>query len=432
MRSTPLLACLVLACLVLAACSNNAEPRLIAGGGIGDGEIDGRLNVHVIDGADAPIANATVRVGDTEATTDERGLVTFEDLEGPQTISVKAEGFRSAVWVAANGANVTIPVEPLAPPAPDQATLSGTIPGWDTITVGQNHVKAAIVFYSQTDDLGDDANSIATPNLGNICGVVGPACTWTLAARTGALTVVAMIVDRDTKGTPVETDDTTTVIGWASRTVTVEKNVNQSGLELTMIEAGNLQRVAIDLGAPPAALTETNAIVGIEIADDEVIQLPIFLTTDDASVLAPKPSVFAPDATYRLTAIAQTASGEDGAQSIVLRRGLRDAQLAAGTWLVPPTGLDVTRTRASFSRVEGAKLHTVSWEDAADRTLLDITLFDGSITAIDIPSLVSLPVSGTLTARVTGIAADLDLGDFSLEEDADLLHGLAAEPITIP
>lgn len=428
MRTTPFLLC-----LALAACGNDAEPRLIAGGGIGDGEIDGVLHVHVIGDGDVPIANATVRVGDTDETTDERGLATFEDLEGPQTISVKAEGFRSAVWVAANGANVTIPIEPLAPPAPDQATLSGSIPGWDTISVPQGHVKAAIVFYSQTDDLGDDANDIPTPNGGNVCGIVGSTCNWTLAARTGAVTVIAMIVDRDTRGTPADpNDDTTTVIGWASRAVTVEKNVNQSGLELPMIEAGNLQNVAIDLGAPPAALTQTSAIVGIELSEDEVIQLPLFLTSDQASVLAPRPQVFGADATYRLTAIAQTASGEDGAQSIVLRRGLREARLEAGTWLVPPTGLDVTRTRASFSRVEGAKLHTVAYEDAAGRQLLDIAIFDASITSVDVPALVSLPVSGALNARVSGIAADLDLGDFSLDEDADRLHGIAAEPAQVP
>src|SRR5512132_2774531 len=107
MRWTPFLTC-----AALAACSNDVAPRLIAGGGIGDGSIDGRVNVHVIDGDDAPVANATVRVGDVDKTTDEKGLAIFEDVDGPQTISVKAEGFRSVAWVAADGANVTIPIEP--------------------------------------------------------------------------------------------------------------------------------------------------------------------------------------------------------------------------------------------------------------------------------------------------------------------------------
>jgi hypothetical protein len=149
-------------------------------------------------------------------------------------------------------------------------------------------------------------------------------------------------------------------------------------------------------------------------------------------VLAPKPTVFGADATYRLTAIAQTSSGEDGAQSIVLRRGDRDAMLAAGTWLVPSTGLDVTRTRASFGRVADAKIHTVSWDDATGRTLLEISVFDSTITAVDVPSLVALPVSGALAARVSGIGANIDVGDFSLDEDFDQIFGIAAEPIAIP
>ncbi len=386
--------------------------------------------MHVIDGAGAPVMNATIRVGDTDQTTNEKGLATFDDVEGPQTIAVKADTYRSAVWVDANGANVTIPLEPLTPPVPDQATLSGVIPGWDPTPAGPGHIKAAVVFTSQTDRLGDPANEIP-PGIGNICGAFQATCTWSIAARTGPITVVAAIVDRDTKGTASTADDTTAVVGWATRTVTVERGVNQSGLELAMVEAGNLETVTVDVGTPPAGLPQTNAIVGIEISRDEVLQIPLILATDQRSVLAPKRTVFGPDATYRLTAIAQTSSGEDGAQSIVLRRGDLDTQLAAGTWLVPPTDVSATRTSASFSPVAGAKLHTIAWKDSNGRELLDITLFDAKRTSVDVPSLVALG-SDALTARVTGIAADLDLDDFSLEEDRDLLHGLAAQPATIP
>jgi len=331
-----------------------------------------------------------------------------------------------------DGANVTIPLEPQTPPLPDQATLSGTIPGWSTITVAQGHIKAGIVLFSQSDELGDPANDLKTPANGNICGVIGTTCNWTLVSRTGPLTVVAMIVDRDTKGTVSEADDTTTVIGWATRNVTVEKGVGQSGLELAMVEAGNLETVAVDLGTPPAGLPQTTPIVGIEVSDDEVVQLPLFLATDKARLLAPKPAVFGADAAYRLTAIAQTNAGDAGAQSIVLRRGQRTASLAAGTWLVPPTGVTVTRTGASFERVADAKVHSITWKDANGRQLLDITLFDSTLTKVDVPSLVALPTSGTLTARVSGIGADLNVRDFSLDRDADLLWGVAAQPVTIP
>lgn len=423
----------LLACAALAACGgNDADPRLIAGGGIGDGSIDGRVNVYVVDGDDAPVVNATVRVGTADMTTDETGLAVFKGVHGPQTISARADGFRAEAWVAADGANVTIPLELATPPVPDQAILSGTIPGWSTITVGVNHIKAAIVLYSQSDDLGDEANNIKTPANGNICGAVGPSCGWTLAARTGPITVIAMIVDRDTKGTLTEADDTTAVIGWASRAVTVEKNVSQSGLELTMTEAGNLQNVTVDLGTPPAALTQTTTLVGIELGEHQVIQLPLFLATDQAKLLAPRPTVFGAAATYRLSAIAQTASGEQGAQSIVVRRGAPGPALAAGEWLVPPANVSVSRTSAAFDPVAGAKAHSVEWKDNAGKRLLEITMFDAAMAQVDVPALVALPTSGALTARVTAVGADLDVHDFSLDEDRDKLWGLAGQPVSIP
>jgi hypothetical protein len=420
-----------LAWAALAACSNDAEPRLIAGGGVGDGEIDGRLNVHVIDSADQPVANATVRVGDTDKTTNEKGLAVFDDVEGPQTISVKMEGFRSQVWAGANGANVTIPLKALTPPTPDQAMLSGRIAGWDVIASNAppRHVALALVFTSQSDKLDDPANDLQTGS-GNVCGLAQLECNWSIAARTGPITVVAMVIDQDTKGTISTTDDTTAIMGWATRTVVVDKGVNQTGLELTMVEAGSLETVNIDLGTPPAGLTQTNVIVGIEVSKDEIIQMPLIAATDQRTVLAPKRTLLGADGTYRLTAVAQTSAGEDGAQSIVLRRDDQDAQLAAGEWLVPPTNVSVTRTSASFTTVAGAKLHTVTWLDTSGKEHLEIVVFDSKRTMVDVPSLVA-PPGITLTARVTGIGANFDLGDFSLDEDRDQLFGLAAQPANV-
>jgi hypothetical protein len=59
-------------------------------------------------------------------------------------------------------------------------------------------------------------------------------------------------------------------------------------------------------------------------------------------------------------------------------------------------------------------------------------VFDGKATTIEVSPLVALPVSGNLTARVSGIGADIDVQDFSLEEDEELLFAIAAQPVTIP
>lgn len=427
MRST------YLACVLLAACGgNDVDPRTIPGGGIGDGEIDGEVNVTIIDDDDNPIANAAVRVGDVDKTTNETGVVTFEDVSGPQTIAVKADGHRQVVWVGADGANVTIPLEPLTTAVPEQATLTGTITGWDgTTNLPANTIRAAVIFYSQSDDLGDDANNLTTPGMGNICGVGSNTCNWTLVSRTGPITLIAAVIERDTKGTIAADDDTNKIVGWASRSgVTVQNGVGQTGLALTMVEAGNLEDVTIDFGTPPAGLTEVNALVGLEVGDDEVIQLPLFLNdVDQSTLLAPKPSVFSATGTYRLTGVAQTTMAGEGAQSIVLRRDNAGPALAAGDWLVPPTSVTVDHAGGSWDPVAGAKVQQLQYRDANDNIVVEVTTFDNS-SDVTLPSLIELP-AGTLTAQAAGLGATLDVHDFSLEEDEKLVFAIAAQPATV-
>ena len=415
---------------VLGACGGGTDPRVIPGGGIGDGDIDGKVFVHVIDNStDAPLANASVAIGSETLMTDAKGFVEFGDVDGPQTIAVKLQGYRPAVWARANGKNVTIPLDKTTATV-GQAVLSGSITGWDPNGLPTNHIKGAAVLYSQNDNLGDDANTIDTPNMMNICG--GAACNFTVNTRAGTVSLVAAIIDVDSKGTVTQADDTISIIGWATKTgIVVEAGVNQSGLALAIVEAGNLENLTVDFGSPPASLTTKGAFIGVEISDDEVVQLPMFDQTTNM-LLAPKPAVFGGTKGLRLTAVAQTATGDAGAQSIVLRRNLSGPTLAAGDWLTPPVGVSATRTSASWQVVAGAALHQVQYRDTLGNNVLDITVFDDKATTVDVPALVTLPVSGNLTARVSGIGADFDIQDFSLEEDEDELFAISAQPVSIP
>jgi hypothetical protein len=420
-----------LAFATLVACGNSPDPRVIAGGGIGDGDIDGLVNVYVIDNVTyQPIADATVEVGGSQATTDDTGLVIFQDVSGPQTIAVKAAGYRMTVWEGANGANVTVPLTVLGNPTAQQATISGSITAWDAVSVAAQHVKAALVLYSQTDDLGDAANNIATPNNGNLC-LNQTTCDFSVVTRTGTVTLVAAIIDIDTKGTLAGDDDTQTIIGWATApSIQVDAGVDQSGIALSLVQAGELQNATIDYGTPPAALANTAAVIGVEVSKDEVVQLPV-LPAGATSVLVPMPGAFAADATYRLTAIAQTTDGDMGPQSIVVRRAQTEPALVADQWLLPPANVTATRTSASFDIVAGAKVHGVQWSDA-NGILLEITMFDTKVHSTDVPELVALPATGALTAKAQGIGADLDVKNFSLDTDKELLWGVAAQPIAVP
>jgi hypothetical protein len=442
----PVLICLVAS--VIAACTtketpnpdtrtgNAPPPRVIAGGGIGDGAIDGVVNLYVIDDKTRmPIPNATVRVGSIDGVTDATGLFVATSVVGPQTVIAKATGYRSEVWFGANGANMTIDLQVADQPAPGHADLSGQITGFAGITVPAGHAKVATIVYSQSDDLGDAANNLPTANDKNTCRAVNPGdgCTFTVTARTGHVGLIAAIFDRDGKGTSDPNDDTMTLIRWAYRPgITVTDGVNQTAQDLTLINTGNVGSQTVDFGVPPAALSSVFGVVGLETAADGVYQLPVFPTPSNTAIQVP--ALTALGATgYRLTAIAQADASPSAVQSIVVRRAQSSGTFTAGTWLAPPSSVVLTRTTASWGTVSGATVIGIEFTQGTTTVthLLDMTVFDGS-TSVKIPELVALPATGVLDAKLNAIGATgLDVGSFGLDAEKTKLDRVSAQPVTI-
>lgn len=414
---------------------NHPPPRVIPGGGIGDGAIDGVVNLYVMDDATrAPIEGATVRVGDIDGTTDANGLFIAEGPVGPQTVLVKASGMRSEMWLGANGANMTLSLKTQTDPAPTKANISGSIAGFDTITVPNGHNKTAIISYSQDDKLGDAANNLETPANGNICTTAQPTgtCTFTVTTRTGSVALIAAIYDHDTKGTPIDgTDDTFTLIGWATKTgLNVQNGVDQTGVTLSLVDVGDLENVTVDFGNPPSGMPNVAAIVGIELGAAGTLHLlPAILAPANATVLAPALAAF-PGATYRLTAIANNGDTATSSQSVKLLRGQTSTSLAAGEWLGVASSLTLTRTGGSWSAIDNALVQGVEYDQNETTHLLSVTALDGS-TSVTIPDLLALPATGPLIGRATALQGTLDLTSFSLDEDLAKVTGFSAQPMQI-
>jgi hypothetical protein len=307
--------------------------------------------------------------------------------------------------------------------------LQGQITGFAGITVPAGHAKDATIVASQTSDLGDPANEIM--NTMNSCSVrlAGQDCPFTLTSRTGKVALIAAIYDRDLNGTPtVFTDDKRTLIGWAvRRNVTVSSGTAPvAGMDLSLLTADQLQTLTVDFGAPPA-LASIAGIVGIELGDEGVAQLPAFVTSAAGSLLAPRLTALSASG-YRFTGIAADGPAPKQ-QSIVLRKGLTGPSLAAGAWLPLPTGATVDRTTASWTNAPGATVHAVEYRSGATR-VLNVTVFDGS-SRITIPSLIALP-SGSLSVTVNAIGApDLDVTSFSLDADEDKLVQVGGQILSI-
>jgi hypothetical protein len=407
---------------------------VIPGGGIGDGPIDGVVNLYVIDDATrAPISGATVRVGTIDGTTDADGLFIADGVVGPQTVLIKAANMRSEMWVGANGANMTVALKAAKDPTPTKANISGSITGFENITVPTGHNKTAIVSYSQDDKLGDAANNIPTAANTHICSTAVPTggCTFTVTTRTGNVGLIAAIYDHDTNGTPVNgNDDTFTLIGWATKTgLSVQNGSDQTGVAMSLVETGDLGNVTVAFGSPPSGMPNVAAIVGIELGAAGTLQLlPAFLTPTSPTVYAPKLSAIS-GATYRLTAIANNGDTPTSASSVKLIRGQTAMSLDAGTWLGVPSTPTLSRTGGSWSAVSGALVQGVEYDQTDETHVLSVTVLDGS-TSFEVPDLLALP-SGTLIARATALMGTLDLQNFSLDEDLAKVTGFSAQPTQI-
>ncbi len=410
----------------------SVPPRVIAGGGIGDGPIAGVANVYVIDDTTRlPVTGASVTVGTVTGTTDATGLFVATGVTGKQTVLVTAAGYRAEMWVGADGVNMTIDVQSSAPVI-GSAPLTGTI-DMTSFTVLPNHVRLVGATYSQSDTVPDAANNL-DQNGSNSClaGSATASCTVTVTSRTGNVALVAAILDDDTKGTVNPGDDTFSLLGWAVLPgLTVANGVAQTGLVYDVVTADQTVTEKLDFGTPPAGLPIVEGIVGVELGSDGVLDLPFPATTATNSLLVPELSEFpGASATYRFTTIAQGSDTSPTPTSVTVIHAQTGTSISAPPWLAPATGLSVTRTTASWTSVDGALVQGLTIL-SGNTQLLSVTSFDGT-TSIDIPPAAGIPASGALTANVTALAATgIDLTNFGLDADREKITADVSAPAQV-
>jgi hypothetical protein len=429
----------------LGACGgNDAAPSLITGGGVGSGDIDGRVNVYVIDeSTNAPIANAKVRVGTIDGMTDSTGLfIANGSLSGNQNVTAVATGHVPTMWVGVDGANVTIPVTATGASSTNvpQAELDGTITGWASLDPAKPaDALIAGVAYSQTHELGAPENGLAQPPgpvqqiPGNAClksQIASPACAWKTNVRTGRVALLATILNRDFNGTADASDDITTVVGYAQKTaITVVNGQNQTGDDLTQLAAGDTATGGVDFGTPPGALDKVQAIVGLDLGEDGIAYIANPLTPAAHTMLIPKTSAFS-GSTYRVLGQAQKSTSTD-TQSLISKKGLTDASnVAVGAWMDTPTGITATGDTLTLAAVSGANItgFEIRGPGATDAAW-SVTMFDGSLSATLPTDLAPIP-TGTDTLRAQAIDADFDPHDFNLQNKLDLVNRLSSDTVS--
>jgi hypothetical protein len=463
---------LALVTTLAAACGDvtkPAVPRVIAGGGIGDGKITGTLFVHVTDDdTRAPVSSANVRVGEASAAnpcevlTDSTGLATFDAtncpmLKGPVTVTASASGYAPATWIGANGTNLTVPIRPRVRPTIDSATVSGTIAGWDSLPApAPNHMLLGLVGFSQTRNLGDPANEMVqgTRTVNVMIGAVTtpqpvPAnvcvrrqetlasvndCNWQLKTRTGAQALYAIIIDQDTKGTEADTDDTQTVVGWAIKTnETFGANEQATGKSLELITDANMQAFTAAFASPPSGMDYVGAFPMLDIGDSG--RIPVFFPALDLThtmTRVPKVAGQLANAKYDLVAMARDAMDQEEPASIHWLRGVDpSATVEVKAWMLPPTALSTAGGMFSFTPAAGASVHSAELNDAGGARAWSISIFNGA-TSFTLPGVSPDPLPlGTVRYKVTAMKIPgVDLGNVVFDDVVDKVTDMSSDEVS--
>ena len=460
------LLCVTFLTLLAAACgdvSKPAGPRLIPGGGVGDGKISGTLNVYVTDDdTRTPVSSAAVRVGGSadpaacQGLTNSTGLVIFDatscpSLKGPVTLTASAGGYAPSTWIGVDGTNVTVPIRATTRPDVDTATVSGTIAGWDTLPApATNHQTLALIGASQSPDLGDRANNITqgmrtvdvlggltTADIpANVCvrSALADDCSWQLTTRTGAQAHFAIVIDQDTKGTTDETDDTNTVIGWAIKTgLNFSAGDAASGEALQMIADADMQPVTASFATLPSGMSFVASYPMLELGAEG--RIPIILPVLDLTHTAtrvPKPAGALAGATYDLIGQAQGAKDQPAPASLAWLRHVNiAATVAIAAWMPPPAALSTAGGTFSFSPVAGATLHSAELLGATGERAWSVTIFDGS-TSFTLPGLSPDPVPiGTVRFSVSALQIPgVELTAVQFDDAKDLLTAISSDQVT--
>jgi hypothetical protein len=460
-----------LALSAVAACGNTSvtsappAPRLIAGGGLGDGPVAGALNVYVTDDATrAPVSGSTVRVGAPSdpaactALTDSTGLAIFDAkscalvASGKQSLTASAAGYAPSTWLGVDATNLTVTIRATTPPPVDSAVVTGTIAGWDTLPApAAAHNTLAIVGYSADPTASDAVNNIAqdmrnvhvaslnvdVPVASNVClrNALVDDCAWRFKTRLGAQAHYAVVVDQDTKGTDDDdSDDTFTVIAWAIKSgLSFEKDQGADGEALTLLTDDQMQPFTASFPAPPSALDYLAAFPILDLGGDGRIAI-VLPALDLTHMMTRVPKLAGPFAGARYDLLAKAQDGKATPQPSTLSwsHGVDATKTVSSLpWLPPPTGLAATAGTYAFTAVPGATVQGVELQTPAGARAWSVTIFDGT-TSFALPGVSPdpLPAGDALLVVSALVIPGFKVDDAAFDELAKTLTQSSSAELT--
>ncbi|MBN2496507.1 MAG: hypothetical protein JXR96_18075 [Deltaproteobacteria bacterium] len=434
---------------------NDAEPRLIAGGGTGDGAIDGRLNVYVLDEhSERPIRGAFVMLGSGpdpsfSATTDNDGLVTFRDpvLAGSQIVTVYEEGYTLSTLFGLDAANLTVMLEKIEgqPVELDTATVQGEVSGFENLPVAPaGSARLALVSYSIPDIFEEDFEFVeqeGDPPENMVIDAPGMDGSYSLETWVGEQSIWAL-AGIFTPGQNGEFDFEPSHMGLVRGIQPSEDQVLEDvdiSLDIPVDQDCEIATTGV-----PERMELIQNLVLLELGQDEQLLV---------SALSPEPGPMKLPALEGalaggcfhlvLRAYHEVCEGEDCEEaapySMLIRRGLGLADLSPATvddFLAPPAQMSVDGRTLTFSYglPQEAEITGGEIEDADGKKLWSFMLFDNA-SSFQLPVLPAeaghAGLAGELLWRQQAIAVqgEVDPNDFEFERFNELVTHMAADEL---
>jgi hypothetical protein len=336
---------------------HEADPRLIAGGGVADAPLAQVVHVHAIDGrSGAAIAGATVSLGALSATTGADGKTSFDDaaLAGPLDVTVRAAGHASATWIGVDGANVTVPLHPDGAIPAAKVTGSFTLPN---PPIGDYSV--GVVLSTFTADISAAENQLPQPLDGEtpknimVRSFVGNDTSFELATRTGRQRVYTIVMHGDTNGTNEDlTDDILTMdrVAVASG-FELGAGQSQGAPAFSEILAADMSTLNVVFAAAPAGLAEIVAFPLIDLGADGKLVLPVPPLSPQLTSAKVPPATGMLAGSYEVVALATPAGEAATPFSTIVQRGVSRTATRTFTFSAPAGAAYV---EAAFLRADGS------------------------------------------------------------------------------
>lgn len=381
MRSSSL-ACAL--CLSLSACgggdedeSKTSSPKPIAGGGVSGSGLSGHADVFVVGADAAPLAGATIWIGEGAEATDAGvtgadGHLAVDDaaLVSGAVVSATLANHVGASYVGVSGSLVTFVLASKAAP-PADVEVSGTISGWDDLpTPAAGKYRAARVAAASPVELSL-LDGISSANGTDSCfrpAGLAAECAFTLKVHPDSELVLAVIVDGDDGGTPSDpTDDSLQATGLAIGPGP-GKGGASTGLVLGSLAESDLVHASLSLGQS-SGLTQVIGVPGVADGNQAAV-FPIF---DRELPTYPVPRSVGELENVKLWAVGVGSDAAGDLRSLVLTRGLSATpgsdtlSLSLEDFLGSPS---VTQNGSAFELTRAtAGIHAVSLRGTNDHDL---------------------------------------------------------------